>query len=110
MTTTGQIAFDGIWDSLPDARVQLRIGTQVITKAISSGLNFTRESTDQGVIDVPAGTVRFLQSAEQPQARFDQGKVIEVQENGSTEWKKMRIENRAQTSGVVSLAVVGQYE
>jgi len=110
MTDTFTAAFDQLYESMPDARVKLRIGQKTLERCLSSGLSVVRDSTEQGLIDVQSGTARFLFSDEKPEARFLQSEVIEFLPNGETNWIKCRVQDRKVSGGIVILELMAENE
>ena len=98
-------AFDGIYASIPIARSQIRIGRAVIAKAICSGIDTIRESTDEGQFGGVNALARLL-SSDEPDGEIKTGTVIEILRNGQNEktgWIKARVGGRAVFGGLTRL-------
>jgi hypothetical protein len=110
MDTAHTAGFDALWASMPGARVQIRVGTFVYEKALSSGVALDREPTDIGQSYISSTSARILASAEQPDRRLSIGIVIEVRPDSEGEWKRLRIASRKNTAGVIELQLEDPYQ
>jgi len=102
-------AFDAIYESLELARCQIRIGRAIIAKAICSGIGINRQSTDEGQFGGVDASVRLL-SADEPDGEIKTGTVIEVLQNGKTEWLKARVGGRFTIGGLTRLTLEAEHE
>ena len=97
-------AFDGIYESITIARCQIRIGRTVIAKALCSGIGKLRENTDEGQLGSIDANVRLL-ATDEPDDEIKTGTVIEILQNGKTEWIKARVGGRFPVGGLTRLAL-----
>lgn len=103
MTTTGQIAFDGIWDALPDARVRLRTGTHTIERAISSGVTLVKQLLSDPSKNESTINVRYVQSSENALSPILDGQRFYIQLNGETRWLPFEVSTRKPSAGIVTI-------
>jgi len=102
--TAATDAFDALYASVEDARCQVRIGREVIAEALCSGLDVIRENTDLGQVGTVKATVRLL-SADEPEGGIANGTLIEIQQNGATDWVKARSGARYTVGGTTRLTL-----
>jgi len=95
-------AFNSIYASIAIAQCQIRIGRDVVTTALCSGIGVTRENTDEGQVGVVESNVRLL-TADEPDGEIKNGTVIEILPNGQTEWVKARVGGRFEVGGLTRL-------
>lgn len=103
-------AFDDLYDSLVDARCQIRVGSHVYETAISSGIDERRTSDDLGTYDMAECTARMKESDEDARYELAKGRVIEVRFGSSSEWKKLRIESRKVSGGIITIGLNTEHE
>jgi hypothetical protein len=96
--------FDAIYDALILARCQLRIGRKVIAKAICAGIGINRQSTNEGQFGGIEANVRLLASDE-PGGEIKNGTVIEILQEGKTEWINARVGGRFTVGGLTRLVL-----
>lgn len=104
-------AFEAIYATLTDLRCRVRVGGRtVITRAVTSGISFTRDDMDEGQADAPAGNTRFL-AEDEPTPKIKVGDVIEIMftANGETKYSKYRVMTRMALAGVVRLEIEGAH-
>jgi len=106
----GAITFDDIYDSLPDARAEIRIGVRVYETALCTNVDFTRELTGQGMVSNSTVTARIKLSDEDPAYQLTPDKVIEVHHLASGQWVSFRIAGRRDIAGIITLALETPYE
>jgi len=105
-----QAAFTAARSAMPAATTSLRIGGAKgweITSAWSSGFVKNHANTDQGLIDLVQGSVRYLVSEETTEIEISH--VIEAKPDGATEWIKMRVAGRKVVAGEVQLFMGSEY-
>lgn len=94
--------FNHTYNSLPWSRCVIRVGRQTIEKATIAGVGLDRVNTDQGQYNSVTGDVRLL-AADEISGKLAIGDVIEIQQDGKTEWVSMRIGGRYTQGGVTKL-------
>ena len=97
-------AFNSIYASVTIARCQIRIGRTVVTKALCAGIGTLRENTDEGQIGSIDANVRLL-ATDEPGGEIKNSTIIEVLQNGRTEWVKARVGGRFPVGGLTRLAL-----
>lgn len=102
-------AFNAIYDAMPLVRCQIRIGRTVIAKALCAGIGIDRKSTDEGQFGGIAANVRLL-AADEPDGEIKNGTVIEVLQDGKTEWQSARVGGRFTVGGVTRLVLEAEHE
>ena len=102
-------AFNSVYASIVIARCQIRIGRVEIAKALCSGIEIIRENTDEGQFGGMDANVRLLTSDEvvavAPDSEIKRGTVIEILQNGKTEWVKTRVGGRFTVGGLTRLTL-----
>ena len=102
-------AFNSVYDALEIAQCQIRIGRVVIEKAMCSGIDILRTTTDEGQYGAVAANVRLLTADEEiamdPETKIDNGTVIEILQNGKTEWQSVRVGGRNTVGGITRLTL-----
>ena len=96
--------FDPIYESLPLARCQIRVGRALVTKAICAGIGVNRENTDEGQFGGIDANVRLL-TADEPDGEIKTGTVIEILQNGKTKWVRARAGGRFTVGGLTRLTL-----
>ena len=102
--------FDATWKNIPSSQCAIRIGRDVISKATCPGIDRIRQNTEQGQmlgVSVPA---RYKLEDEPTNADLSEGKIIEVQMTGQTEWVKLRVRARHILGGLVRITLEHPYE
>lgn len=86
--------------------------TGSIDSVICTGLDKAKTVTEEGLIDEAGGSIRYSSLVE-PAAwavlNVINGKVIEVLQNGKSEWLRCRVIGRRETAGTVLLTVVSEF-
>lgn len=103
-------AFDALWDAHTTAQTSIRTGTRVIAKALCTGIDLTREATEQGLFNQANVTVRIKASDEDKVNPLTIDKVIEVNHLATGQWVKLRIAARRDSAGLVILGLETPYE
>ena len=102
-------AFNAVYAGLTDARCQVRVGRDVVARALCAGIDVARESTDQGQFGRVDANVRLL-TADEPGGEVKNGTVIEVLQQGHTAWRKVRTGGRYTAGGVTRLTIEAVHE
>lgn len=103
MKNIGASAFDSAWAALPDGRVQLRIGTEIIQRAICLDNLGTAEMSAEGRYEKANYKVRVKSSDESKRNPLKLDARVDLLLAGSTEWKPMRISARKDPAGLITL-------
>ena len=98
------VAFNSVYSSITIAQCQIRIGRTVVAKALCAGIGTLRENTDEGQFGSIDANVRLL-SADEPDGEIKTGAIIEILQNGKTEWIKARVGGRFPVGGLTRLAL-----
>jgi hypothetical protein len=106
----GAITFDDIFDSLPDARAEIRVGVHVYDTVLCTNVDFTRELTGQGMVSASTVTARLKLEDEIPGYQLTTDKVIEINHLASGQWIKFRIAARRDIAGIITLSLETPYE
>ena len=83
-----------------------------VTSAICTGIDFTRVSTEQGLLVEHDGVVRYGAAGEPAAWAADNaivGQVVELKQYGETEWRRVRVLTRRNTLGMVRLNVKAEF-
>jgi hypothetical protein len=102
--------FDATRDAIESSQCAIRIGRDMISKATCPGIDRIRQNTEQGQmlgVSVPA---RYKLEDEPANANITEGKIIEVQMTGQTEWVKLRVLARHVLGGLVRITLEHPYE
>lgn len=110
MTDIGETALNDAYETLPECRAKIRVGTFVIDKVVTSGAMRVRDETPQGSVDGAELNLRLLTKDEDKRFALDIGKQIEVSTNGLFDWIRYRIIGRKQTAGIIMLQGHALYE
>ena len=102
-------AFNAIYESLELARCQIRIGRTMVTKAICAGIGIDRQSTSEGQFGGVDANVRLL-TADEPDGEIKIGTVIEILQNGKTDWIKARVGGRFTVGALTRLILEAEHE
>lgn len=103
-------AFDALWDAHTTAKASIRVGTHVYTKALCTGIDLTREVTEQGLYNEANISVRLKATDENQRYALTIDKVVEINHLASGEWVKLRIAGRKDTAGLIVLDMEALYE
>lgn len=109
MTQLGATAFEQVYAALPDARAQVRSGTDVVDRAVTSGLRLERASGELGQFDQAQITIRMLAEDELPRNPMTPGKQVDLKV-GSQDWRRVRITSRKNIAGLLTLTIETLYE
>ena len=101
--------FEANYIALADAHCQIRIGHTVITKALCAGIGVNRQSTNEGQFGGIDANVRLL-AADEPDGEIKNGTVIEILQDGKTEWLKARVGGRFTVGGITRLILEAEHE
>ena len=110
MPQLGVNAFEKLYSGMEDARAQLRVGTQVIDRALTSGRLAQRGLTDHGSYDGWTITLRLLASDEDPHNKIEIGRSIDVEHPIGSGWNQGRVTGRKDAAGLISLQLHTLYE
>lgn len=110
MIEIGETTLNDVYAALPECRAQIRVGTHVISKVVTSGAMRVREETPQGSVDGAELNLRLLTKDEDKRFPLEIGKQIEVSAAGAAAWVRYRIVGRKQTAGVIMLRGQALYE
>ena len=110
MAGVGITLFGSIYASFPDARSLVRVNKRdVIARAFCTGIEAERDSTETGLHNQAAGTIRFLVSDE-PEKKIMPGTLIEVKTPAMTEYQSVRVNIRYVSGGAVRLEVEAEFQ
>lgn len=122
MSDIGAEAVAAVYSALSDAQVQLRYAGSdtdlagTITTVIGTGIEETRQPTDEGMYNLESATARYA-SADEPDAwgtnRAIMGQPVEMLLHGDTDWdeaRKLRVANRKVFAGGVRLDLIAEFE
>jgi hypothetical protein len=109
MTQLGTIAFANLYSSLADARAQVRVGQNVIERALTAGITLDKQGGELGTFEQAQMTVRLLASDELPRNPLTNGKRIDIKV-GDQDWQPVRIMGRKNVAGVLTLMIQTPYE
>ena len=107
--TLGATAFEQIYAALPDARAQIRSGTDLVDRAVTSGLRLEKASSELGQFDQAQMTVRMLSEDELERNPMTQGKQVDLKV-GDQDWRRVRILSRKNIAGLLTLTIETLYE
>lgn len=102
-------AFDAIYAALPMAHCQLRVGRNTVAKALCAGIGIDRENTERGQFGGIDANVRLLASDE-PGGEIKNGTVVEILQDGRTEWVPSRVGGRYSVGGLTRLVLEAEHE
>jgi hypothetical protein len=99
MPTTFERSFDSLHKRLTTARCQIRRDSDVVEKAIASGVTYSRDRTDEGLDHAASCSVRFKKRDAPPywadkkesQGKRREARFFDGEEWG--EWSLFRIED-----------------
>jgi len=103
-------AFDALWTAHTTTQAKIRIGTHVIDKALCTGIDLTREATEQGLYNEANITVRLKATDENKSYPLAIDKLVEINHLASGEWVKLRIAGRRDTAGLIILNMEAPFE
>lgn len=110
MNNIGVSAFDSAWAALPDARAQLRVGLEVIQRAISIANLRTAEMSNEGRYESATYKVRVRSADESKLNPLKIDQRVDLKLAGSSEWMTMRVSARKETAGLITLNLDTLYE
>lgn len=103
--------FNDLYDGMEEAHASIRVdGRDVISRALCSGLDLTREDSDQGAYPQTGIVVRMLASSE-PQGKMRLGDKIEIRMDAdlSSTWTPLRIRGKMATGGVMRYSLEAEF-
>lgn len=104
MNNIGSSMFAAAWQTLPDARAEIRVGTDVL-RAVTAGRMEARRDTDNGSFDGTTMNVRVEASSESQRNPLNIGRKVEFKHLDADEWAWLRIASRKQVAGVLLLTM-----
>jgi len=108
-------ALEQIHQSMPTSRAQIRRDADVVEMAISSGVSFTRDQTDEGLHNEADCRVRF-KASDEPEtwaaSNAIQGKRVDARFYDGTAWGTwgvFRVERRVKQGNVVYYELISEW-
>jgi len=92
-------------------RAQIRVNKRdIITKALSSGIEMATSEDDQGTFNAADVSARCLASSETATVKLNKGEVVEVMHVPSGVWVSLRILSRKDSAGIIVLGFETPHE
>jgi hypothetical protein len=110
MIDTYTDAFDSMWESIPTARIEVRAGQHVYSKALCSGIQLNSQTTEQGMTKEATCVVRLKVSDEDERNPLPENKKVELKQYDEENWSTYRIDQRRRSGGILTLTMVTPYE
>ena len=96
--------WEGLYEDMEEARVSALFGRTAVSRCLCSGIEVTRESTDNGGLAAVAATLRYLQS-DDPATGSELGNIVAVTAYGATKAANYRIMGKLSSGGVITLTL-----